>query len=798
VRTTVSIRRGALLAAAAMACAAVGPPTQAFDLVALARDALPSALVASAYPFDPWATPVHLPAPGDTTVPPAPPPPPAIAGPTDPANPVGTGRGALPGSDLGIPVNVLAAYIAAADTMTQRAPGCALTWEMLAGIGRVESQHAAGGNLRSDGTTVTPIIGPALPSVSDTDRGRYDRDTRWDHAVGPMQFLPATWRTYGVDGNADGAKDPNNVYDSTLAAAQYLCAGGTNLAVEANLRAALYAYNPSASYVDTVLAWIRAYQRTGGIPVLPTPSTSFPPPAPPTSTTPPTPPPSQSPSPSPSQRAPADHKSPSKPANLRVIAHTGTSVSLAWGTAKDNVGVTAYEVFRGGNRIATVSGTKLTVNGLAPDHTYTFRVRARDAAGNYSALSASVTVLTDVTPPSAPAGLEIVQQNRDSLNIRWAAASDNVDSSPTYLVFVRDPSGAVAGGARVTVDGTTAAVGGLSSGTPYTVELFAIDSNGNRSAAAAATIPADREAPTPPAGLAGVASPPAPGDPAATWSVALAWMPASDDVEVADYVVSYTKAGGQATTLPVPAADCTADQATGSVACAATVSGLDADGDYTFTVAAKDAAGHVSPASAPIMVNTSASAGGATGGGSPDPTSAPTDTPTTGPSSGGSSTATTTPTSSGSSTGSTTPTSGGSSTGTTTSTSGGSSTNSSTPTGTTSSSTPTDTSSSSTPTDTSSSPSSTPTDTSSSSSSTPTDTSSSSTPSDTSTSTPSSTSASDSTSSGSDTTSSTASSDPSATSGSTSSTDSTSSTSTSTDPSTDPSAGTTTTSSATP
>src|SRR4029450_8247755 len=152
----------------------------------------------------------------------------------------------------------------------------------------------------------------------------------------------------------------------------------------------------------------------------------------------------------------------------------------AWRAAKDNVAVTAYEVFRGGNRIATVSGTKLTVNGLAPDHTYTFRVRARDAAGKRSAVSVPVTVLTDVTPPSAPGGFEIVQQNRDSLQIRWSAASDNVDSSPTYLVFVRDPSGSVAGGARVTINGTTAAVTGLSGGTPYPVETSDIHRNGNR------------------------------------------------------------------------------------------------------------------------------------------------------------------------------------------------------------------------------------------------------------------------------------------------------------------------------
>jgi chitodextrinase len=787
VRTTVTIRRGALLAAAAMACAAVGPPTQAFDLIALARDALPGALVSSAYPFDPWATPVHLPAPGDLAVPPAPPPP-VVSGPTNPANPIGTGTGVLPGSDLGIPVNVLAAYIAAADTMTQRAPSCGLTWEMLAGIGRVESQHAAGGNLRSDGTTVTPIIGPALTgggfaTQTDTDHGRYDRDTRWDHAVGPMQFLPATWRTYGVDGNADGVKDPNNVYDSTLAAAQYLCAGGTNLAVEANLRAALFAYNPSASYVDTVLSWIRAYQRTGGIPVLPTPTTSFPPPTPSASTPPPTP------APSPTQRPPADHKSPSTPVNLRVIGHTGTSVSLAWGAAKDNVAVTAYEVFRGGNRIATVGGTKLTVNGLAADHTYTFRVRARDAAGNHSALSGPVTVLTDVTPPSVPAGLEILQQDRDSLQLRWAAASDNVDSSPTYLVFVRDPSGAVAGGARVTVDGTTAAVAGLSSGTPYTVELFAIDSNGNRSSAAAATIPADREAPTPPAGLAGVASPPAPGDPAATWSVKLAWLPASDDVDVTDYVVSYTKAGGQASTLPVSALDCTADQATGNLTCAATVSGLDADGEYTFTVVAKDAAGHSSPASESIMVKTAASAGGAPAG-SPEPTSPPTDSSTASPSSGGSST-TQAPSQSSS------PSSGGSSTSSPTSSSTPSDTSSSTSSSTTtsdSSSGGSGTSSSTTSSDPAPSSGST-----SSTDSTPSTTTSTASVPDSTASTPDSTASTpDSTASTPESTASTTESTASTPESTASTTDSTSSTTTSTEASTAPSAEPTTTPSPTP
>jgi membrane-bound lytic murein transglycosylase B len=42
-----------------------------------------------------------------------------------------------------------------------------------------------------------------VQAIVDTEQGRYDRDTRWDRAVGPMQFLPSTWRTWGVDGDSD-------------------------------------------------------------------------------------------------------------------------------------------------------------------------------------------------------------------------------------------------------------------------------------------------------------------------------------------------------------------------------------------------------------------------------------------------------------------------------------------------------------------------------------------------------------------------------------------------------------------
>ncbi len=661
-RTTVAIRSGALLAAAAMAGAALAPQTGAFDFVALAREAAPRVLVSSAYPFDPWSTPVHLPTPQDLSLPPAPPPP-SIADPTSPGSLSGTGT--FPGSNLGIPVNVLAAYIATADKMADLAPGCGLTWEMLAGIGQVESRHAGGGSLTADGTTVTSIVGPALDGgagiaqVGDSDGGRYDGDRTWDRAVGPMQFLPGTWRAWGTDGNADGVEDPNNIYDATLAAAQYLCAGGQNLGIESNLRAALYAYNPSNSYVETVLAWIRAYQRSGGVPVLPTPTT----PTPPTHL----PPsearsPGQSPSPnSPPSNPPADRQAPTTPANLRATGKTATSVSLAWSASRDNVSVTAYEVFVGDRLVATVTGTKLTVNGLAKDRAHNFTVRARDAAGNRSPRSAPVTVVTDVTPPTVPANPQIVQQDRDSAVVRWAAARDNLDSSVSYLAFVRLRSGQIATGVRVAVDGTTATVQGLTAGVSYTIEVFAVDANGNRSTPGAATIPADREDPTAPTGLTGVAQPPNPDDPTSKWSVKLAWRESTDDVRVTGYEVSYAKVHsdgslGARTTVSVPASNCAPDPDGGDVICRATVtsstgSPIVADATYKFAVAGRDAAGGVSPKST-VQVKTGSSTGGTP---SPTPTTTPSAS-TSSPPSVGSTTSSDPSSSASSSGGSSTPT----------------------------------------------------------------------------------------------------------------------------------------------
>lgn len=165
----------------------------------------------------------------------------------------------------GIPVTVLSAYLRAEGTLNASQPGCRLPMPLLAAIGRVESGHAQGGNVDAVGTTRTPILGPRLnggpgiAAIRDTDGGAYDGDTTWDRAVGPMQFIPSTWRGWASDGNSDGRSDPNNVFDAALAAGRYLCAAGRDLATAEGLRRGVLAYNHSEHYLNVVLSWMRVY-----------------------------------------------------------------------------------------------------------------------------------------------------------------------------------------------------------------------------------------------------------------------------------------------------------------------------------------------------------------------------------------------------------------------------------------------------------------------------------------------------------------------------------------------------------
>ncbi|MFC8046903.1 lytic murein transglycosylase [Nocardia sp. NPDC057353] len=195
----------------------------------------------------------------------------AVVPPADGAVPVGGGpvlrNIALPSGSglLGIPEVVLAAYRNAELALASAQPGCGVSWNLLAGIGRIESGHAGGGRTDAAGTTVTPIFGPALDGTLPGNEVIPASGGGFVRAVGPMQFLPSTWVHYAADGNGDGASDPHNVFDAALAAGKYLCSGGLDLRDRAQELRAVLRYNNSMSYAADVLSWSAAY-RSGGAP----------------------------------------------------------------------------------------------------------------------------------------------------------------------------------------------------------------------------------------------------------------------------------------------------------------------------------------------------------------------------------------------------------------------------------------------------------------------------------------------------------------------------------------------------
>lgn len=165
-----------------------------------------------------------------------------------------------------VPAVNFEAYQAAADTMAHDAPRCGVDWKLIAGIGKVESHHANFGDADPDGTLRTPIYGPVLDGslagnrvITDTDGGELDGDPAYDRAVGPMQFLPSTWKHYAADGNGDGKIDPQNLFDAALTTARYLCDEDLDLRTEAAVTTAVLRYNNSMAYVGKVLGFSRTY-----------------------------------------------------------------------------------------------------------------------------------------------------------------------------------------------------------------------------------------------------------------------------------------------------------------------------------------------------------------------------------------------------------------------------------------------------------------------------------------------------------------------------------------------------------
>jgi hypothetical protein len=160
----------------------------------------------------------------------------------------------------------------------QRAPTCeGLPWQVVAAIGWVETRHATLGGARMDPATgdVSPrIVGIALDGSRSAaihvppGGSPWHPDPVWDHAVGPMQFITATWASWGVDASRDGTASPHNAFDAIATAGRYLCGGRSRIGGPDAVEAAVRRYNPSDRYVAHVLAKAYAYGMVdGGDPV---------------------------------------------------------------------------------------------------------------------------------------------------------------------------------------------------------------------------------------------------------------------------------------------------------------------------------------------------------------------------------------------------------------------------------------------------------------------------------------------------------------------------------------------------
>jgi large repetitive protein len=289
----------------------------------------------------------------------------------------------------------------------------------------------------------------------------------------------------------------------------------------------------------------------------------------------------------------ADTTPPSAPAALTATAN-GSSVSLTWTAATDNVGVTGYRVHRStssgftataDNQIATTA-TPGYVDGSAPVGTVYYLVTAVDAAGNVGQQSneAAVTVTPpDTTPPSAPTGLA-GSATGSTMSLTWTASSDDV-AVAGYRVYRSSTANFTPGPANLVGTSATTSYSdpGLAMGTYY-YRVVAVDAAGNASTSSneATTSVPDYTPPSAPpkvaSAVAGAAS-------------TLTWAPASDNVAVTGYRVyrsttsSFTPGAGNQV---------------GTTSTTTFIQTALAAGTYYYLVAAADAAGNLSLPSAQV------------------------------------------------------------------------------------------------------------------------------------------------------------------------------------------------------
>lgn len=223
-----------------------------------------------------------------------------------------------------------------------------------------------------------------------------------------------------------------------------------------------------------------------------------------------------------------DTEAPTAPTNLSSSNITDSTLDLSWDAATDNVGVVSYRVFQDDVEVAVVTVTNYQIIDLAPNTSYDFRVTARDAAGNESESSETLTETTleapDTEAPTRPSNLSASNITATGLDLSWEASTDNI-GVVSYRVFQDNVEVAMVATVNYQVEGLVPL-------TSYGFSIVAEDAAGNQSESSVvlnvSTLAApDTEAPTAPANLMA-------GSITQT-TIDLSWTMASDNVGVTSY-----------------------------------------------------------------------------------------------------------------------------------------------------------------------------------------------------------------------------------------------------------------------
>ena len=287
-----------------------------------------------------------------------------------------------------------------------------------------------------------------------------------------------------------------------------------------------------------------------------------------------------------------DMEAPTVPSGVTVTDITETRATVSWEASTDNVEVAGYNVYVNDTKVnaVPVTGTTYDLTGLTEETEYTVMVTAVDTSENESVRSEAATFTTlktedpkDTEAPTVPANVRTSDVTETTAKVAWDEASDNV-GVVGYNVYVNETKVN-----EELVTGTEYDLTGLTEETEYTVNVTAVDAEGNESVRSEAVTfttlkteePADTEAPTVPANVKASEI---------TYTKAtIAWEASTDNVEVAGYNVYVNNTKVNASLVANPTYDLT---------------GLTEGTEYTVTVTAVDAAGNESEPSEAVTFTT--------------------------------------------------------------------------------------------------------------------------------------------------------------------------------------------------